>query len=135
MKISMRYFNIKGICHSTNIYLSFKFLKIRGISNVRWFSFCIYLIVLLVGLEFVQQIVTCSKSVIDTLEKDMGHVWELRFRYKNFVKIIHVVVMSLLLTLNIFHNFFLVFLFWLWTDKYWLGGLYICFRFQILFCL
>ena len=61
--------------------------------------------------QITQQAFTCSKSTMETPKQCM-------FKVNN-----HVVLVSLLLTLIIFHKFFHCFHCWLWTSKYRLGML------------
>ena len=58
-------------------------------------------------IELTKLTFTCSKSTIETLEKGVKYVQKNTKKYQNDA--IDVVLMSLLLTLNIFHTFFYCF--------------------------
>ena len=59
--------------------------------------------------------ITCSKSTIETLETDVRYVQSWQYKHQNDV--IDIVLVFLLLTLNIFHNFFSCFYCWHLTGK------------------
>ena len=65
-----------------------------------------------------QQESNCWKSTLK-LDKSCEICSQSTIRYQN--EVIDIIMVSLLLTLNIYHNFFYHFYCWLWTDHYLLG--------------